>query len=41
MDSIQKDILALISEDSRLGAKKISAMLGIDEKTVSEKIAAL
>ena len=41
MDKIQKDILALISEDSRLTAKKISAMLGVDEKTVAAAISAM
>ena len=41
MDKMQRDILALISEDSRLTAKKIAAMLGVEEKKVSEKIAAL
>ena len=41
MDKMQRDILALISEDSRLTAKKIAAMLGVEEKKISEKIAAL
>lgn len=41
MDKLEKDILALIAEDSRLTAKKISAMLAEDEKNVSEKIAEL
>lgn len=41
MDKFEKDILALIEEDSRLTAKKIAVMLATDEKKVSEKIAAL
>ena len=41
MDRLEKDILALLAEDSRLTAKKIAAMTGSDEKTVSAKIAAL
>ena len=41
MDKLEKDILALVAEDSRLTAKKISAMLAEDEKKVSEKIAEL
>ena len=41
MEKLEKDILALLAEDSRLTAKKIAAMTGSDEKTVSAKIAAL
>lgn len=41
MDKLDKDILTLIEEDSRLSAKKIAAMLGTDEKTAEERIAAL
>lgn len=41
MDKIQRDILALISEDSRLTAKKIAAMLGVEEKAAAEQISAL
>lgn len=41
MEKLEKDILALITEDSRLTAKKIASMLGSDEKTVSAKLAAL
>lgn len=41
MDKIQRDILALISEDSRLTAKKIATMLGVEEKVAAEQISAL
>lgn len=41
MNKLQKDILALVAEDSRLGAKQIAAMLGTDEKTAAAEIAAL
>lgn len=41
MDKLQKEILALITEDSRMTAKKIAAALGVDEKTAAEKIASL
>ena len=41
MDRLEKDILALIAEDSRLTAKKIAAMLAAEEKLVAEKISAL
>lgn len=41
MDKLEKDILALVAEDSRLTAKKIAAMLAADEKTVIEKLNAL
>lgn len=41
MDKLEKDILAIISEDSRLSAKKIAAMLAADEKQVASKIAAM
>lgn len=41
MDKLEKDILALVAEDSRLPAKQIAAMLAVDEKTVAEKLASL
>lgn len=41
MEKIEKDILSLLTEDSRLTAKKIAAMLAVDEKTVADKISAL
>lgn len=41
MDRLEKDILALIAEDSRLTAKKIAAMLGAEEGLVAEKISLL
>lgn len=41
MDRLEKDILALVSEDSRLTAKKIAAMLGIEERVAVQKISAL
>ncbi len=41
MDKLEKDILALVAADSRLGAKKIASMLAADEKTVADKLAAL
>ena len=41
MDRLEKDILALLCEDSRLTAKRIAVMLGVDERTASYKINAL
>lgn len=41
MEKLEKDILALLTEDSRLTAKKIAVMLGSDEKKVADTIAAL
>lgn len=41
MDKLEKDILSLLQEDSRLTAKRIAAMLGVDERTASYKINAL
>ncbi|MDE6001431.1 MAG: Lrp/AsnC family transcriptional regulator [Clostridia bacterium] len=41
MDKLEKDVLSLITEDSRLTAKKIASMLGCDEKVVSQKISKL
>ena len=41
MEKLEKDILALITEDSRLTAKKIASMLGSDEKVISQKITKL
>ena len=38
MDKLEKDVLSLITEDSRLPAKKIASMLGCDENVVSQKI---
>ena len=35
MDRLEKDILALLCEDSRLTAKRIAVMLGVDERTAS------
>lgn len=41
MEKLEKDILALLTEDSRLTAKKIAVMLGSDEKKVAETITSL
>ena len=41
MDKLEKDILALVAEDSRLSAKKIASMLGVEEKIVVKKISVL
>ena len=41
MKKLEKDILALISEDSRLTPKKIASMLAADEKEVAAKISAM
>lgn len=41
MEKLEKDILALLTEDSRLTAKKIAVMLGSDEKKVAEIITSL
>lgn len=41
MDRIEKDILTLVAEDSRITAKKMAAMLGVEEKVVVEKITRL
>lgn len=41
MDKLEKDILALITENSRLTTDKIAAMLGADKKTVAEATAKL
>ena len=41
MNKIEKDILALIAEDSRLTAKKMAAMLGIEESKVMQTVSAL
>ena len=38
MNKIEKDILALIAEDSRLTAKKMAAMLGIEESKVMQTV---
>ena len=37
MNKIEKDILALIAEDSRLTAKKMAAMLGVEESKVMQR----
>ena len=39
MNAIQRDILALVSEDSRLTASRMAAMLGVEESVVAENIA--
>lgn len=41
MEKLEKDILALLTEDSRLTAKKIAVMLGSEEKKVAEIITSL
>ena len=41
MEKLEKDVLSLISADSRLTPKNIAAMLGTDEQTVKRTIAAL
>ena len=41
MEKLEKDILALLTEDSRLTAKKIAVMLGSDENKVAEIITSL
>lgn len=41
MEKLENDILALLTEDSRLTAKKIAVMLGSDEKKVAEIITSL
>lgn len=41
MEQLQKEILNLVTEDSRLSAKQIAAMLTTDEKTVEKAIADL
>jgi len=41
MEKFEKDVLSLISEDSRLTAKRIAEMLGSDEAKVKKTIAAL
>ncbi len=41
MENIDKEILALVSEDSRLTAKEIAAALSIDEKQAAQRIRAL
>lgn len=39
MTTLQKDVLAILSEDARLSPKKIAAILSVDEQTVSDCIA--
>ena len=39
MTALEKDILALLTEDARLSAKAIAAMLSTDEKTVKNAVA--
>lgn len=41
MEKLEKDVLSLISADSRLAPKNIAAMLGTDEGTVKKTISAL
>ena len=41
MEKVENEILALLSEDSRLTAKQIAAALQISEKEASQKIRAL
>lgn len=41
MENIDKEILALVSEDSRLTAKEIAAALSIDQKQAAQRIRAL
>ena len=41
MTTLQKDILAILSDDARLNARQIAAMLSTDEKTVQGESADL
>ena len=41
MTVLEKDILAILTEDARIPAKKIAAMLSVDEEKVKNAIAAL
>ena len=41
MDKMKKDILSLVTEDSRLSAASMAAMLGVDKKTVEKAVAEL
>ena len=41
MTVLEKDILNILTEDARIPAKKIAAMLSVDEETVASTIAAL
>ena len=41
MEKFEKDVLSLISEDSRLTAKRIAEMLNTDEATVKSTISSL
>ena len=41
MDKLEKDILALLAEDSRLTAKKIASILSVDEEIITKKITTL
>ncbi len=41
MDKLDKDILALLSEDSRLTPKKLAAALGKDENAIEKRVRAL
>lgn len=38
MTVLQKDILAILTEDARISAKKIAAMLSVNEQTVTDCI---
>lgn len=41
MENLEKEILALLSEDSRLTAKNIAASLRVEEKVITAKIRAM
>ncbi|MBQ8394999.1 MAG: Lrp/AsnC family transcriptional regulator [Clostridia bacterium] len=41
MTALEKDILKLLTEDARLGVKKLAAMLSTDEETVKSTVADL
>ena len=41
MTTLEKDILAILTDDARIAPNKIAAMLSVDEKAVKENIKAL
>ncbi len=41
MEKLEKDIIAALSEDARLGADKLALMFGITEKEAAEKVKSL
>ena len=41
MTVLEKDILNILTEDARISAKKIAAMLSVDEETVKSTVASL